>query len=89
MHFDHVNKDNLLTFSMRIGFVALLLMMSPEICSWHGPAQGRLNNYKDKPGATRGVGAWCANITDGEPNRYLQVMKRLTVCMVTCLTKSK
>lgn len=53
---------------------------------WHGPAQGRLNNYKNKPGATLGVGAWCADKTDGFRYRYLQVMKGPGF-WVTCLRK--
>ena len=39
---------------------------------WHAAQEGRLNNYKRKPG-NRGVGAWCANKKDSVVNRYIQV----------------
>ncbi|XP_078370515.1 uncharacterized protein LOC144654290 isoform X2 [Oculina patagonica] len=45
---------------------------SSQINKWHGPSEGRLNNYKGKPGST-GVGCWCANKRDSVVNRYLQV----------------
>ncbi|XP_078370612.1 lactadherin-like isoform X1 [Oculina patagonica] len=43
-----------------------------EINKWHGPSEGRLNNYEGKPGSI-GVGCWCANKYDNVVNRYLQV----------------
>lgn len=44
-----------------------------QINKWHGPAQGRLNNYQHKSETSRGVGAWCAAKDDGLIYRYLQI----------------
>lgn len=42
-----------------------------EINKWHGAREGRLNNYKGKPG-NPGVGAWCADKKDSKQYRYIQ-----------------
>ncbi|PFX17584.1 sushi, von Willebrand factor type A, EGF and pentraxin domain-containing protein 1-like [Stylophora pistillata] len=42
-----------------------------NINKWHAAKEGRLNNYKGKPGNS-GVGAWCADKRDSNQYRYIQ-----------------